>query len=109
MIGARFGHVKIFFQSIFLLSAPGRGLGAVTFIMCVCVCVCVCVCARALARVRMFACACTWAPFSAVVTFMVCTVFTAGGKDSVVLSDTSCTWVGEIGGSGGRGGRGRNE
>ena len=72
---------KIFFQFIFLLTAPGRRLGAVTFIMCVCV--------RALARVRMSVCACTWAPFSEV-TFTVCT---AGGKDSVVLSDTSCTCV----------------
>ena len=48
-------------------SAPGRRLGAVTFIMCVC--------ARALVRVRMSVCACTWAPFSAAVTFTVCTPF----------------------------------
>ena len=51
----------------------------------------------------------TWAPFSEV-TFTVCTAGgTAGGKDSVVLSDTSCTCVREIEGSGGRAGRGLNE
>ena len=37
---------------------------------------------------------------------MVCT---AGGKDSVVLSDTSCTCEREIEGSGGGAGRGHNE
>ena len=74
-------HMQDFLSVQFPPSAPGRRLGAVTFIMRVCV--------RALVCVRMSVCACTWAPFSEV-TF---TVWTAGGKDSVVLSDTSCTCV----------------
>ena len=92
---------KIFFQSIFSFRTWAPSWGGYFHH------VCVCARARACAHVRV--CVYLGAIFGGGYFYGVHTVHTAGGKDSVVLSDTSCTCVREIEGSGGRAGRGLNE